>query len=141
VTKNKTWGAAIVPSLLFVNAAFWAAFAIYFATSSHHYEARPLKMDDAPPFYVITNRAVTRFEENQGTLFRLFYFAQAPTTWVMRPAVWLINREGGMWERTYWGTSPGGYLLLAEALLSFGQWFLIGKLVEKAWRRAEGHSR
>ena len=119
----------IVVVFMSLNAAYWILFFVHFFVSSQPFNPRMLETDLPRPFFVIANRAISPVQEHQGIGFRSMYMVQAPSIWLAKPVVWVVNKKPSLWERTFVGTSTGGYLLFTEVFFSFFQWLLVGSLV------------
>jgi hypothetical protein len=126
--------------LLVFNAAYLLLFCASFVAESERYNKAAFEVDLARPLYVIANRAVSPYQEHQGVDFVSFRILQAPAIWIVRPVVWALNKHPDLWETSFWGTSPGGYLLIAQVVLSFAQWYLIGVLCARVANRFRGNT-
>lgn len=124
----------LIPTILGANLLFWAYFWVDFAGRVVSYEVRQPKFEEVLPTFVFYGRALPSDQERRLTSLRLAKVLHAPSFWVARPYVWITTSKGILWDKVYWGVSPGGYLLLIVMVLSFGQWFLVGLGVRRLLR-------
>ena len=130
----------IVLVLLSLNLAYIALFFTWFFAASKRFDATSYEYDLARPAYIIANKSLSSYDELKGALFRSFRIVEAPACWAVRPVVWVINKNPASWYTTYAGTSPLGYLLMAQSGLSFFQWLLIGIALDRFFTAPVGRT-
>ena len=123
----------LIPVTLLYNVGFWVYFWSDFAIQALPYrEHRPV-FEEILPLYVVFNRAVPFPDDYYRFSVQLAHWVQAPCFWLMVPITKLLNWMGPtsgptLWDRTFFGTSPGGYQLIGVTFLSFLQWLAVATL-------------
>jgi len=116
----------LVVALLIANSLLWLAAGIDLANNSIPYTPTPPSLDQDSPRYVIFGWRNTR--DAFATGLKVYHAA----LWPNLPSLWMVSVLGPKevnTERLFWRTSVGGYKLLAVAILSFAQWYIVGRLV------------
>lgn len=117
--------------LLGANLMFWVYLWSDLFFKAVPYEPHEPRFEEMLPTYVLWGRALPVEHERNLYSLQLMKLLQAPSYWAARPYVWITVKKGILWDRTYMGVSPGGYLLLIIMGLSFGQWYLVGLAVRR----------
>ena len=129
-----------VTLLLLANLLFWVFFWVDFSRRLVPYREHPPAFEEVLPVFVFGGKALPPEQMRAPSLW-LMQRVQMPSFLAVRPVVHKLNQKPSTWEKTFWGISPWGYLLIAVMLLSFLQWYLVGRcvawLVPRAWRPAE----
>jgi hypothetical protein len=93
--------------------------------------------EEQSPLYTYYGRALPA-EKYTAPLMRTTRFVQWPSFVAARPFLWYFDVHDIEGERLYGGVSVTGYYLFIVCLLSFLQWYLLGRFVEylkDGWRR------
>ncbi len=135
-TSAKPSRRKVIRIFLAANFLFWMYFWFHFGLMTHPYQPHPPMHDDPGSFFVFWGRALDWRGEWLSPPVRLARWVQAPSFLVARPYVWVVNRNPRLWNETFLGVSPGGYLLLIVMALSFGQWYLVARVVAWSTKRA-----
>jgi hypothetical protein len=125
--------------LLILNSVFWIYFWLDFAGRTRPYQPHAPVFDEPLPLYVFRSVALPWREEATASSLRLARLIEAPSFVATRLYVWRINKRPDLWNETFLGVSPGGYLLLIAMSLSFGQWYLVAWVGQKLWHRWFNH--
>ena len=120
--------------MLLANTAFWAIFAVNFLVNSHSYRPHPPMFEEQAPLYAYYGRALPA-EQYMTPLMRATRFLQWPSFYAARPYFWYFDKHGIDGERLYGGVSVTGYYLLIVCVLSFLQWYLVGRAGQKLWHK------
>jgi hypothetical protein len=135
----------VVSCFLLANLLFWVYFWVDFGLRAERYVPHPPAFEEILPFLVVAGLAIPtvepiQYEWNWRAL-RLAVMIHLPAFSATQPLIWIGNwlelrheeepGELGFWDKTFLGTSMGGYRLILVMLLSFLQWYLIAILL--AW--------
>lgn len=132
--RSKKLLGKVIPTVLGANLLFWAYFWVDVTTRTMPYQVRQPKFEEVLPTFVFYGRALPTDQEGRLTSLRLARVLHAPSFWAAQLYVWITVKKGILWDKVYWGVSPGGYFLLTVMVLSFGQWFLVGLAVRRLFR-------
>lgn len=116
----------VITIVLAANLFFWVYFWLDFGFRTQPYKPRPPVLDEPVPHFVFWGKALPWQKEMLVRSLQLAQWIQAPSFFVARPYVWVVNKNPQLWDEIFLGVSPGGYLLLIVMVLSFGQWYLVG---------------
>ena len=123
-----------VKALLAANLCFWIYFAIAFAQASYPFRHDPLG-HPAGAGYTFAGHSIGILESPfTHPFFNLAFWVEFPSFALARGGQnlffpWVTG------DRFFAGISEGGWRLLTIVLLSFLQWYLVGWLGQKLWRR------
>ena len=120
--------------LVLANAVFWLAFAVYFIANSYPYQPHQKLFEEESPPYVFLGRAFP-FDEYVSPFMRTTRFIEAPSFSAATPVFWYFDSRHIDADHLYAGVDVGGYYLISVCLLSFAQWYLIGRLIDHTRRR------
>ncbi len=127
----------ITLTLLVANLGLWLYFWIAFAQASQPYNPRPLGHVPVD-VYCFWGHSIGL------TKSALMYPFMKAVHWVEFPSALVVTLVQNMFfsrvsaDQFLGGVSVGGYKLLAIMFLSFGQWYLIGRIVQRLWKRPAG---
>jgi hypothetical protein len=133
-TRSTTLHGNVITIILAANLLFWVYFWVDFATRVVPYEPRQPKFEEVLPTFVFYGKALPTDQERRLSSLRLAKVIHAPSFWAAQPYVWITVKRGMLWDKVYWGVSPGGYFLLIAMGVSFVQWFLVGLVVRRLLR-------
>jgi hypothetical protein len=123
----------VVKLLLVANLCLWIYFAAAFAHAAQPYDSRPWGHPPVEPYsfggYVVGS-TVSIYSY---AFMKITYWAELPS-FVFVSAVMRLVFGRLASDRIFAGISLPGYKLLAVLIVSFLQWYLIGRIVEKVWR-------
>lgn len=114
--------------VLVANLMLWAFFWVDFSRRLVPYREHPPAFEEASPVFVFDGKALP-IEQTPTRCLRQIELIEAPSFWVVRPAVHILNRSPSSWQSTLAGISPWGYLLILVMLLSFLQWYFLSRLI------------
>lgn len=131
-------GLSVAALAVLGNALFWLVFSILFAVGSYPYQPHRPRFEEISAAYIFFGRTLKLLDTGTrvglSPLFlRVTYFVQWPSAYSARPFFWYFNRHNISVDQQYFGISVGGYFLLLVCLLSFLQWYLMGRTVQKLW--------
>ena len=125
--------------LVSANLGFWIYFWLDFAVRSVPYRHYEPVFENIPSTFVVFNRAVPYPLETLRPGFKWASHLHAPSFLSTRPVTSLLNKVGtgadgiSVWDRAYYGISPGGYQLIGVMVISFGQWLLVAHCLASLW--------
>jgi len=123
-----------VKVLLVVNLCLWIYFWIAFAQASYTFHPDPLG-HPAGTGYTFWGHSVAVVESGfVYPFFKVMFYGQFPSFALATLVVRMFSPHQ-LINGFFAGISGGGWLLLAVMMLSFLQWYLIGWLGQKLWRR------
>jgi hypothetical protein len=119
--SNRIW-----IGLLVLNTAYWLWFWAYFFM--HSIRPQPLAWEMPAPFYTVLGRS---FPLPEPTVFHSMVIQTA--FWLNLPC-WLVTWPlgGAMGTNTILHTNAPGLRLVLITALSYGQWYIVSKVVTKA---------
>lgn len=120
--------------LLLANALLWLTFAVYFFAQSHPWKPHQKVFEEVSPPYIFWGRAFP-VDQYMSSFMRATRLIQAPSFYAATPFFWYFNNRGILVDDLCAGVSIGGYYLVVVCLLSFAQWYLAGRLIDRLWRR------
>jgi hypothetical protein len=123
-----------VKVLLTANLCFWIYFAVAFVHASYQFKAEPLG-HPVGAGYTFFGRSVGVLESPFSHMFfKTMFWLEFPSFALARIGQnLLLPHVTG--DQFYAGISEGGWRLLAVALLSLFQWYLVGWIAGKLWPR------
>jgi hypothetical protein len=120
--------------LLVANLCLWIYFWIAFAQTSYPFRPNPLG-HPAGTGYTFWGHSIAVVESAFGySYFEVMFYAEFPSFVLATLMVWVFSPHQ-LINGFFAGISGGGWLLLAVMLLSFLQWYFIGWIAQKLWRR------
>jgi hypothetical protein len=134
---NRAYIAEKVPVwMLVLNALFWVCFFVAFFTVSVPYNPQPGGWEKSVNPFVFWGRSLSPDTlPTRYLFFRLAYWLQWPSMAVgygiHRLTFWSVSAD-----RIIAGVSVLGIRMLGVVLLSFGQWYLIVRLIRKVLMRS-----
>lgn len=124
--------------LLIANLCLWVYFWIAFAQASYPFRADPLG-HPAGTGYTFWGHSIGVVESGLTyPFFRIMFYAEFPSFALATLTVRVFSPHQ-LINGFFAGISGGGWLLLAVMLLSFLQWYLLGWVGQKLWRRRFRH--
>lgn len=130
----------IISVLLIANAVLWVIFWAGFFSHSVAYPKVPTPTEGIPLPEVVGHRAANPdLAPNRDTYFQVSFIPNSPSFLLTR-VLFNIPTHGYRSPDLYLGTTAAGYELLCWMLMSFLQWYLIGRVA--AWlvsRRRQPH--
>jgi hypothetical protein len=124
----------VTVALLIANLALWVYFWAAFALASEPYDPRPWGHFPIDPYSVWGYAIGLKKSAFMYPFMKVIFWAEFPSVLL----VTLIQRvlfSKVSADAFFLGISAGGYKLLAIMFLSFGQWYAIGKLIQRLTRR------
>jgi hypothetical protein len=128
----------LIMALLLANLCFWIYFAISFAQASYPFKHDPWG-HPAGAGYTFLGHSIGIVESPFAhRFFEVMSWVEFPSFAVARLGQNLLfpHVTG---DQFFEGISEGGWRVLAVALLSFLQWYLVGWVGQKPWHRWFGH--
>ena len=130
----------IVKVLLIANLGFWIYFAVSFAHASYPFKRDPLG-HPAGAGYTFLGHSIGVVESPFSHLFyQAMFWVEFPSFATARLCQNLLfpHVTG---DQFFAGISEGGWRVLATALMSFFQWYIVGRLMQKLchkWSKSAG---
>jgi hypothetical protein len=124
--------------LLIANLCFWIYFGVEFAHASQPYDPRPwghVPVD----VYTFGGHSIGLTKSSLEYPFMKATFVIQFPSFLLMTLVQNVFFARVSADKFFLGISTGGYKLLAIMLLSFLQWFLIGWVIQKLYRKWIGH--
>jgi hypothetical protein len=136
--------------LLIANLCLWIYFWIGFAHASHPPRSYPLRLDVVPPHgYIFWGHSIADWESPLVyPFYRIVFYTEFPSFLLHPPVVYFCHPDLPFTDLftslrapyvilrgSFAGISTAGWMLLATMALSFLQWYFIGRVVQKLWRR------
>jgi hypothetical protein len=123
-----------VKVFLIADLCIWIHFWITFEYTSYPYRPDPLG-HPAGTGYTFWGHSIAVVESGFAySFFKIVFCSELPSF----VSAILITRvfDPRLASRSFWfGISEGGWILLGAMLLSFFQWYLIGRIAQGLWRR------
>jgi hypothetical protein len=127
----------LVKMLLIANLCLWIYFWIAFARESYPFRHDPLG-HAAGTGYTFWGHSVAVVESGfVHPFFRIVFYLEFPS-FALATLVVRVFSPHQLINGFFAGISGAGWLLLAVMLLSFLQWYMIGRLAQKVWYRWSG---
>lgn len=139
-----------VKLLLIANLCLWIYFWIAFAHASHPPRSDPLVLSTVPPRgYIFWGHSIADLESPLVyPFFRIVFYTEFPSFLLHPLAVYVCYADIPFTDLltsfrapyvllsgSFAGISTAGWMLLATMALSFLQWYFIGWIAQKLWRR------
>lgn len=124
----------VIAIVLGINIIFWAWFWIEVVSALVPYQRTPVTFEYDPPSFVWFGYAVPPSEQYDFLPFWLMDRVQMPANLLSRYAIWglLDWRASGEYifrGETFAGTSPVGYIVFSTMIVSFVQWYVVGRVL------------
>lgn len=124
--------------LLIANVCLWVYFWIAFAQASYPFHLDPLG-HPAAAGYTFWGHSIAVVESRfTHPFFRIVFYVEFPSFLAGTLAVRVFSPHM-LLNGFFIGISEEGWLLVAIMLLSFLQWYLVGKAAQKLWKKWLGH--
>jgi len=128
----------IVPVLLGVNTTLWFVFWVGFFSESTAYPALQIPGEGAYSSLVVAHRAASADLYNHDICYQISFLPNFPSFLMTRAGFNTVLR-GYRSPELYFGTTVAGYELICWMIVSFFQWYLIGRMI--GWlMRSKPHS-
>lgn len=115
--------------LMLANAAFWLFFAVNFALVNKPYKPHVKHFEEESPPYIYWGHALP-FEQFTAPFVRAAHLVEMPSFYAAAPFNLYCSYRGIFVDNLYFGISEGGYYLILVCLISFLQWYLVGRLAQ-----------
>ena len=124
----------LVKVLLVVNLGLWVYFWIAFAQASYPFRSDPLGHPEGTG-YTFWGHSIAVVESGfVYPFFKVMFYTEFPS-FALATLVVRTFSPHQLINGFFAGVSGGGWLLLAIMLLSFLQWYFVGWLGQKLWRK------
>lgn len=128
-----------VKVLLILNLCLWFYFWIAFAHASYPFHPHPLG-HPAGTGYTFWGHSIAVVESAfTYPFFRVMFYVEFPSFLLATLVVGVFSPHH-LVNGFFLGISGGGWLLQAVMLISFVQWYAIGRLAQKLWHKSRGHA-
>ena len=116
-------------ALVLANAVFWITFVVYFVSQSYPYQPHQKLFEEQSPPYIFWGHAFP-FDKYMTPFMRATRLIEAPSFYAATPLFWYFDSRHVVADNLYAGVDVGACYLILVCLLSFGQWYLIGLLMD-----------
>lgn len=124
--------------LLVLNLCLWIYFWVSFAHASHSYDANRLGHPTGTG-YTIWKHSIGLNESGLVyPFFRITFYVEFPSLVLAVLAARAFDPRQ-ISPSFFLGISEGGWILILAMSLSFLQWYVVGWVLEKIWRRCVNH--